>query len=326
MSVSALVPRILHHIDVEKWGPRKAELLTYIANFQGGAPNPVPLGRRTLLALGRTPRQAKYDHEEVLLGLAADGVLMRWKGTGTRPDAWAVAELARWRKVPWTTPRRDVLKRFSRPLPDAAVSLWPDRAGQTGSSGQISTPSAPSEPTTSSVDRLATTARHLATSAQPEREIGGSPGHNSTDGSPPSPSYSESEFTPSLGPPQGGSESEHADPGNKLLQAARSAARTSIMGVMADRVRAVGRTNPDRIDQLMEFAATLRWAVTASGVVQALEAHADSLYPVDPIDPVDRVEGERRYLERMIAIYERDGYDQEVIEPLKSRLADLGPA
>lgn len=98
------------------------------------------------------------------------------------------------------------------------------------------------------------------------------------------------------------------------------------MGVMADRVRAVGRTNPDRIDQLMEFAATLRWAVTASGVVQALEAHADSLYPVDPIDPVDRVEGERRYLERMIAIYERDGYDQEVIEPLKSRLADLGPA
>lgn len=326
MSVSALVPRILHHVDVEKWGPRKAELLTYIANFQGGGPNPVPLGRRTLLALGRTPRQAKYDHEEVLLGLAADGVLMRWRGTGTRPDAWAVAELARWRKIPWTTPRRDVLKRFSRPLPDAAVSLWPDRAGQRGSSGQITPLSTAGAGTSLSVDHLATTARHLATSAQPERESEGVPGHNSTTSKPPSPSYSESEFTPSLGLPQGESESAQAEPGNKLLQAARSAARTSIMGVMADRIREVGRQNTDRIDELIQFASTLRWAVTASGVVQALEAHADSLQPVDTFDPIAKADAERRYLERMIAIYERDGYDQDVIGPLRSRLADLGHA
>lgn len=335
MPVSAFVPRILAHIDVERWGPRKAELLTLVAAFQGDGPNPVPLGRRTLLALGRSPRQAKYDHEEVLVALASDGVLMRWRGTGTRPDAWAVAELARWRHIPWTTPRREVLKLFSRPLPDAAVSLWPDRAGQRRSSGQIEPRNGASAGIGLSVDDLATPARPLATSAPVERGFGPPPGHNDTAPERPSPCFYESEsgskdpLPHSLRREGGRERSDPSDPGNQLLAAVAAAvgSNTALIGEVNDRIRAVGRLHAEHLADLLAFTKGLGWIRTGTGAAQAVEERARVLAAVAArTNPRQSIEAERTYLERMLAIEERDGGDPEVIERLRSQLTSLGGA
>lgn len=179
MSIAQALPQVLEHVDLTKW-ERPSELLRLIATLQEG-PSPVPIGRKFLEALGRTRREARYDHE-VLVRLAdRDRVLLRWRGEGRRPDSWAVAPLDRWRHVPWITPRRDVLAAFFSPLPDAAVALWTKRAAQAVAL-RTDTPLLEAlQAAGLSVNLRSTTARHRSTTPQDAGETPLGSVHNATE-------------------------------------------------------------------------------------------------------------------------------------------------
>ena len=305
MSASDVVPQVLVHVDTEKWGPRKAELVNLVAALQMGGSNPVPLGRKILVATGRTVRQAAHDHETLML--LADGlwerdpktktkkwrpghqVLMRWKGTGTRPDCWAVADPARWRRVPWTVRREVVVERFSSPLPGGAVRLWTESAGQSPTqwtpAPDIDAQPATETSTDLSVDDRSTRKLHRSTSAQAHAQ---NPGLNGPQAHDDSAALSKplGSDTPSLTPPADTSEGvreclddqdQNQDPGKVLLEAVTAAAKTPIFGTPADRIRQAGRDHREHLDELLAFAATLGWVLKASGAADAVEGKARAL-------------------------------------------------
>jgi hypothetical protein len=317
------VAQVLEHIDVKRWGWRKAELVQLIATLQTG-PNPVPLGRKILQALGRSDRQSRYDHE-LLLGLVDDRVLMRWRGEGRRPDCWAVTSVERWRGVRWTTPRREVIRLFSCPIPDAAVVLWTKTAGQASRSGPIDPLIGALAESGLSVKPWSTTPRPLDTTP---RLLQGKPVdmvHNTTDDPAPSPSYLDSEFTPSLGPSEqreGGSADPRIEQGaDRLLKAARAAAKTQIFGAPADRIRAVARAHPDRVEALVAFAAAqLGWVKAATTAVGLIESHAQALVESPTtIDPEARARGLRRHIATLADYCP----DDQTLPGLRAELAEL---
>lgn len=180
MTFALAVPQILEHVDVTRWGKRKSELLRLVAVLQEG-PNLVPLGRKLLVATGRSARQAKYDHD-VLVGLHHDRVLTRARGAGRLPDCWGINDLNRWRGIPWLSSRREVMAAFSSPLPDAAVALWAERAGRAVGLGTVTPIIEALADAGLSVNLLPTTPRHLSTTPQAPLDPGPPTVHYGTPG------------------------------------------------------------------------------------------------------------------------------------------------
>ena len=298
MASSYGVPQVLEHVDLARW-ERAAQLLQLVDALQQG-PNPVPLGTQFFVAAGRSARQAKYDVE--LLGQLAEQhcdagglgarcrtrhayrVLIRWAGSGSRPDAWGVAPLEGWRRVPWITPRRDVLRAFSASEPDVAVGAWTKSPGQPWERGRLNPHSGPEMVGVLSVNQPATLPRHLSTLPRAEREIGGPTGHAPTATSGSSPCFLDSENPPSLPSPtdagrgreRGGSESRPGeDPAAVLLTAVvANHAGDWIGGAYADRIREVGRSRPGDLDRLVAFAGRLGWVRTAAEAARQIEQYA----------------------------------------------------
>lgn len=278
------VTQVLEHIDLERWGYRKAELVRLVAILQEG-PNPVPLGRQMLMAMGRTHRQARYDHE-LLVRLSEDRVLIRWRGQGRQPDSWAVGPVEGWRQIRWITPRREVIRAFSSPLPGAAVALWTKTAGQPCRSGPIDPENGWSTTTDPRSNHWSTTQQPLDPTQRATLESPVDMVHNATAPSAASPSSFDSEFTPSLPPSQagtgrgseGGSADQGQDPGEVLLAAVvANHGGEWIGGEYADRIRRVGRARPALLPQLLAYAGKLQWVKRASEAARQMELQLAAL-------------------------------------------------
>lgn len=259
MPLISVLGQVLEHIDLDRW-ERPAQMLRLIATLQEG-PNPVPLGRQLLEATGRSARQAKYDHE-VLVRLAdRDRVLMRWRGEGRRPDSWAVAPIEKWRHVPWITPRRDVLRAFSSPLPDEAVALWAKRAAQAVELGTDTPLLKALSASGLSVNLRATTPRHMSTTPPLPGETPLGSVHNATDPAAPVNAFSSSLTTFENYSLPTGSERERSVPeteaGEKLRRALEAKMGAHVYGRLAAQVVEFGASYAPRIDELLALVATI---------------------------------------------------------------------
>lgn len=266
------LPQLLEHIDVERW-ERPAQLLRLIDVLREG-PNPVPLSRQILRAAGRTDRQAKYDHQVLVRLAERDRVLMRWRGSGRRPDSWQIADPTRWRNVPWISRRRDVISAFCGLGPDEAVVLWTKRAARAVGLG-TNTPLLEALCEAGlSVNLRSTTPRHMSTTPQVEGGFDPLYVHNATALSGPIPITSSSEIHSLPNPPtaEGGSEGFETkpDPGNMLLSVVQETVESAVFGPPAERIRGVGRRHPDRMEELYDFARSLKWVRTGTGAAKAI--------------------------------------------------------
>jgi hypothetical protein len=168
-SIAPLLEQVLEHVDVEVWR-RPEQLVRLVAGLQCG-PCPVPIGPALLnKELGRSPREAVYDHRVLVRLATRDRVLLRWQGAGRSPDAWAInPDLARWRHVPWITPRRAVLSSFLPAWEEKAVPLMMKSAGQPCLRWHIDAENGGSEafpPATLSGKDVSSTARGVSSTAR----------------------------------------------------------------------------------------------------------------------------------------------------------------
>lgn len=317
------VDQVLDHIDLDRWGYRKAELVRLVAALQEG-PNPAPLGRKLLMAMGRTGRQARYDHD-LLIGLVEDRVLIRWRGEGRRPDCWAVTDVERWRGIRWVTPRRDVIRAFSSPLPGAAVALWTKRAGQARRCVPKEGLNEAVADAGLSVNPWSTTPRPLDTTPRVTGESPVDMVHNTTAPEGPSPSLLKSDLTHSLTPQQseGVRDSAAAQrPAGRLLAAVRQAVRTEVFGKPAERIMAVGIEYPELVEDLIRYARGMGGVKTATGAAGLIESQADMLHGGAPpaSSPAARAAG----LRQQIANLEAFAPDDEHLDQLRAELGALG--
>lgn len=332
MPIEPLIPRILEHVDLDHWD-RPAQLVRLVAQL-AVPPLPVPIGRDLLEALDRSPRQAKYDHD-VLVRLAdRDDVLLRWRGRGRQADAWRInPELARWRHVPWLTPRRTVLAAFFGPLPDEAVRLWAKRAGPGVRLGTDPAPIEVPTPPPSTLNVMASSARHMSTSAQSPGETPPQPVHKRT--APGGPHCFTNSLTSYVEPTTTTAEQENQaefmnrSAADKLAATVRRVVAGSVYGAPAAELDALAARHAAQIDELCRLAEEnlrgFRAPPTAVAYLVRLAAawHRGDLQPAPPasapaLAPEVRAANLRQRIANLVAVDPDDEHLVALREELDS--------
>jgi hypothetical protein len=108
-----LVPHILDLVDVTRW-ERQARLVAIVAARTWGGDSLTKLGVPQLMALGDDEERAKWDLELLHRLAKRDRVLSEMTARG-HPPAFCIAaqrpeSILRWRHVPWSVPRSELLK------------------------------------------------------------------------------------------------------------------------------------------------------------------------------------------------------------------------
>jgi hypothetical protein len=158
-----LIPRVLEHIDCERWG-RAPELLA-ILNVD---PTWRHLTERELRQLGRTAGGTRYD-QKLLRRLAdEDRVLRRIPPSGARPAFWAINEhVHEWRHVPWITSRRRLARFLRTGVFEPSGDLFEHFAGQRPDLFEPQPPKPPTPETAASTDDVRTPPHEVRTNPQP---------------------------------------------------------------------------------------------------------------------------------------------------------------
>lgn len=276
MPIEQMIPKIFAHVDLDKWGTRRPELVILVAELQAGGANPVPLGKQILAAMGRTARQARQDHARLVELAEIHQVLTRWRGAGRTPDAWAVTDVSRWRKIPWRGSRRHVVHAFSSPLPGAAVDLWAISPGQPWSRGPLDPEFDLETDTVSRSGGGASTPRQGASTPRPPREKVPSGGIYATESSAPlsmplTSSYEEVSSSSSS------EEEEHLRSQTKALGLAIAAqiGKPNLFAGPLHTVETVVRRHPGRGAELAALVAALGGIFGPQEAADTFAAQAD---------------------------------------------------
>lgn len=316
------VDQVLDHIDLERWGYRKAELVRLVAALQEG-PNPAPLGRKLLMAMGRTGRQARYDHD-LLVGLVDDRVLIRWRGEGRRPDCWAVTDVERWRGIRWVTPRRDVIRAFSSPIPGAAVALWTKRAGHASRCVPTEALNEAVGDAGLSANRWSTTPRPLDTTPRPTLGKPVDMVHNTTAGG--GAVYASRSLTRSSS-----SSSQEEEEGTIATEAEKRLVRAvataigvpDLWGAPLRAVLGAARAHPERVEALIAWCPSLSGVKSPARAAQLVDGAAEmsDLTPITgPGVPAELLAANLR---QRIATLEAYNDQDDNLPAMRAELAEL---
>ena len=314
---------LLEHINVDRWDRgRPAELLRLVA-YLSDYPSFAPIRPWHIRGLGRTDRQARYDHQ-VMVRMTSDRILQRVPTP--RGDLWRVnPDLRHWRGVPGIPSWRRVASLFSDPLIDICARPGPNRAGQRPYTAPCWSPEMEIDGVSVSVTDLASRARNMARGARRPGTTLGEPGAPGAPGSAPIPSYS---LIPSSSCEEG--QEEEA---SKLVQAVKEALGLEfIQGKGREPLVALCREFPDRIPELTALAPVIirqggiKWPSMVAVVLR--ERALTGRWELDPL-PEDREaelqrEKRRRQLPGLIASAEQNGAEPGYIDQLRSELKDLG--
>lgn len=113
--VAAHWPYVRRQLELSRRRPL-AQALDLLARLQWeGGGEPVPLGRRRLAACENPQAGRPFTPGEAgaiwhaLARAEHGGVVVRWRGSGRRPDAWSLrGDVEHWRAMPWILGARDV--------------------------------------------------------------------------------------------------------------------------------------------------------------------------------------------------------------------------
>lgn len=332
------VNEVLMWVDVDRWGPRKAQLVALVEELSAGTSLPVPVGRADLVEMGRTADQAKHDHRR-LCELADDRVLRRWRGSGRQPDCWQInPAVDNWRAVTWNAPRRTVMSFFFGRASGRTVALRGIGPGQALRRGALPPLQEGSGGGPLSEDRRPPTKRHCPPTQQITLTTEVPLPPYATDRSAPDYAFKRLNYIQSVqrqtdrpteepqaqqkpGETDKDGQYSQGDPGVTLLEAVRAVVSFPVWGSPADRIRELARSHPERVGDLVETARTLEWCKTPAGVLQALQAVAEARAPSQVVDVAAR----REQLARMIATWRQADVDEDRIKTLESELEALNP-
>lgn len=313
---------LLEHINIDRWDRgRPAELLRLVA-YLGNYPQWTAVWRWQIEGLGRTARQARYDHE-VMIRLAADRVLQRAARRGG--DLWRVnPDLRHWRGVPGIPSWRRVVSLFSDPLSDICARSGPNRAGQRLVRMPDWSPFQDVEGVPLSATNLVTVARNMARGArspgitQPEHGAPRAPG------APPIPSC--------LVIPSSSCEPGQEEEAEKLVEVVKTELGLAFLeGKQRDALVRLCRDYPEHVSDFVALAPAviaaggLRWPSMVAVVLR--ERAATGRWELEPTPDEANAEHARRkrrdQLPRLIASAREQGAEESYIDRLVSELEDL---
>ena len=276
---------ILEHINVERW-VRPAELLRLVA-YVSTWPQFAPIRRSDIVSmLGRTPRQAKHDHE-VMCRLAEQRILQR---VPRRTDLWRVnPDLRHWVGVPGIPSWRSVVDIFLGSALDNCARVGPNAAGQSTAVRTATVQFEPGGEGVLSVTNLPRRARDWPRRARPPGET--PPEKAPTRAEPGAPHYafrSTTYFSHSLKAREGVSEHQQ-EAAKRLLAAVSRTVVTAIFGAPRDRIEAIGIDHAHHIDALISRLPAIAGLKTGTGVAQAIEGLAAELGARSSSDPAKRI-------------------------------------
>ena len=317
--------RLLEHINVDRWDRgRPAELLRLVA-YLSDYPQFTPIRPWQIRGLGRTDRQARYDHE-VMVRMASDRILQRTPTA--RGDLWRVnPDLRHWRGVPGIPSWRRVVSLFSDPLADTCAPGAPNTAGQS----IVRTPYWPPEMDVDGVPLSATDlARRGRNMARGARRPGITPTEHGAPGARTSAPIPSSLIIPSSSLSQDQEEEAEA----LIAAVAKATGKSWIRGRQREPLLQLCRDYPDHIDDLVHLAPVLiarehiEWPSMAAVVLR--EKAAGGCWELEPAEGEAEAafqrDRRRQQLPRLIASAEQAGAEPEHIERLRSELKDLGEA